>query len=355
MLVEIDNDKADMELCTNNQNVDVSSVLLVGQNDAPSAQEHLEIIGIQYLQTYIPVEPNLEPVAEQQIVAQTGAEETALPYMVNNDGVYLKIEASNEPENNTEQANGGLDCGYVELLPFSLPVSYDSQKEKGEDEVINAEENKVADCKSSTASDSTKEQNICTICDKQFSCKGNVTRHIRIHTGKKLFTCKLCNAKFAAVGNLKKHTLKHLGADIHVCELCGTKFTRANSKKLHMRKHFMCKVCKAAFVTAFDLKRHKCTHNNERSYRCHVCGMKLKTPYTLKAHVEKHFIERPHKCEVCGISYWHAEGLRRHEISYSIVEVQTRRRASRVDGYRCPWTLATPEESPVLCRPLGME
>ncbi|KAK9887302.1 hypothetical protein WA026_021610 [Henosepilachna vigintioctopunctata] len=54
-----------------------------------------------------------------------------------------------------------------------------------------------------------KPDHSCTICEKSFSQKGNLMRHLRMHEGVKPFTCELCGHKFEQKANLKKHLDAH--------------------------------------------------------------------------------------------------------------------------------------------------
>ena len=53
---------------------------------------------------------------------------------------------------------------------------------------------------------------MCMICKKNFSEKGNLRIHYKIHSGEKKYPCKfmLCKKKFITNGNLLRHIKIHL-------------------------------------------------------------------------------------------------------------------------------------------------
>ncbi|XP_035891167.1 zinc finger protein 70-like [Anopheles stephensi] len=52
-------------------------------------------------------------------------------------------------------------------------------------------------------------QHVCEICDKRFTAKKNLTRHLMIHTGEKPFKCDRCDRSFRQAGEIKKHLCLH--------------------------------------------------------------------------------------------------------------------------------------------------
>ena len=129
----------------------------------------------------------------------------------------------------------------------------------------------------------------CKVCQKIIHCN-SLTRHMRLHSGQRLFACDLCNRRFFQKSGLVKHKHTHL-----------------------KKQSFACDVCSAQFSNESELKRHTCTGNADEHYANHRERLRVKKrPYrVLVGHHKTAGTETYVSCKVCQ-KIIHCNSLTRH-------------------------------------------
>ncbi|RDB19927.1 Sex-determining transformer protein 1 [Hypsizygus marmoreus] len=145
----------------------------------------------------------------------------------------------------------------------------------------------------------------CETCHKTFSRKGDLTRHIHLHTGYKPHKCSDCGKSFSQFSGLKTHRNVHSKLKPFACGIDG---------------------CKAAFGDPSSRARHcKETHRTLGAYRCPYpdCKSSIKRRSAFTLHLRKHGIN-PVSIDVDGLAppmLPKQASARRRSLSQQVFEV----------------------------------
>ncbi|XP_057705228.1 gastrula zinc finger protein 5-1-like isoform X3 [Corythoichthys intestinalis] len=133
----------------------------------------------------------------------------------------------------------------------------------------------------------------CSVCNKRFGKKYQLTRHSQTHTGEKHFVCSLCDKKYRIKVHLTRHMRTHTGEKPFLCSLCDKRFCSKHELTRHTRTHtgekpFVCSLCNKRFFTKQALTRHMRTHTGEKPFVCTICGKRFAEKYQLTRHARTH-------------------------------------------------------------------
>ena len=74
---------------------------------------------------------------------------------------------------------------------------------------------------------------LCTVCNKRYRTKHQLTRHRVVHTGK--YKCTECGKYFHHNAALKIHSRVHSGEKPFECSVCSKRFIKAGDLVVHSR------------------------------------------------------------------------------------------------------------------------
>uniref|UniRef100_A0A8C6SVZ3 C2H2-type domain-containing protein n=1 Tax=Neogobius melanostomus TaxID=47308 RepID=A0A8C6SVZ3_9GOBI len=138
-----------------------------------------------------------------------------------------------------------------------------------------------------------KKKHQCSVCKKRFGGKGNLKRHIRVHTGVRPYSCSTCSKAFVGKANLIIHIRTHTGEKPYGCSTCNKAFVGKGDLIKHVRTHtgekpFNCSTCNKAFAQRCNLIRHRRTHTGEKPYSCLTCNKAFSYKYQVMEHMSTH-------------------------------------------------------------------
>ncbi|XP_046597352.1 zinc finger protein 62 homolog isoform X1 [Neodiprion lecontei] len=161
----------------------------------------------------------------------------------------------------------------------------------------------------------------CIICDREFRCKMELSRHIKSHNTRRPFKCAHCPKTFRTAYDQRKHAGCHDENLSYTCDICKVKFKSKQALKHHrIRKHddteyqFTCDKCSKQFKIKSDLSTHlKSLHTEAPSLVCEICGKSCKNGTAMSSHRRKHRTDfKKFECNICKRIYKSEHNLSNH-------------------------------------------
>nr|XP_015212794.1 PREDICTED: DNA-binding protein Ikaros isoform X6 [Lepisosteus oculatus] len=103
----------------------------------------------------------------------------------------------------------------------------------------------------------------CNQCGASFTQKGNLLRHIKLHSGEKPFKCHLCNYACRRRDALTGHLRTHSVGKPHKCAYCGRSYKQRSSLEEHKERCHNYLQCMGLQNTIYSVKEE--SNQNEMS------------------------------------------------------------------------------------------
>lgn len=190
--------------------------------------------------------------------------------------------------------------------------------------------------------DANKNKFECELCNKFFSRKTHLIRHMTIHTDERAFECIHCNQKFRRRDHLQNHLNTHTQLKTEKCSHCAYTTARVEHLRNHIRaRHtekppanettdsFNCPECNRSFSSQKNLKAHNKSHST--TFNCKRCDAQFSSKIDRNKHVsESHPNEmKMHLCSECGMTFT------RHD--YLLIHIRRHRGETRYNCKHCAY------------------
>ncbi|KAF4117377.1 zinc finger protein 600 [Onychostoma macrolepis] len=140
---------------------------------------------------------------------------------------------------------------------------------------------------------SRRKEFCCNLCDKKFSTKMTMRRHMGIHEGDKPFKCPHCHYCARLKASLIQHLRVHTGEKPYKCSQCSYASIDRSSLRRHLRTHtqekpYRCQYCPYSSIQKKSLDLHSRRHHTGESFPCHLCQYSTPDRQLLVRHKKKH-------------------------------------------------------------------
>ena len=171
----------------------------------------------------------------------------------------------------------------------------------------------------------------CKDCDKSFARKDKLADHVEaVHQKKQKYLCSKCGKGFYHKFNMTRHviTCKKRGKkkEPRECPECDRVFTFKSELKRHIEvvhlkiKSHKCDQCGKGFSQKCMLDDHvNAVHLKKREHQCQDCGSSFARLSQLNRHISAvHLLEKTHKCPECDKSFARRDRLKSHVMAVHV-------------------------------------
>ncbi|MCJ8733903.1 hypothetical protein PDJAM_G00229060 [Pangasius djambal] len=135
----------------------------------------------------------------------------------------------------------------------------------------------------------------CDVCEKGFHRPSELKKHAETHRGNKVHQCRHCDFKISDPFTLSRHILSvHTKELPFKCKRCKRGFRQQNELKKHVKTHsgrkvYQCQYCEYNTADASGFKRHVISiHTKDYPHRCDYCKKGFRRPSEKNQHIMRH-------------------------------------------------------------------
>lgn len=157
--------------------------------------------------------------------------------------------------------------------------------------------------KSAMKNDEFTKMHCCTHCNKRFSLRCKLKRHMSFHTGDKYFTCSVCPKKLNSNQALKYHLTRMHKDQVNPSETNGDFAWTKPLEDIEENQEDLVStsINTRSTITCNNVVK-KCRPlrlGNSDGFICFLCQKFVKTKHQMIEHFRLHTGEKPVKCEKC--------------------------------------------------------
>ncbi|XP_037283047.1 uncharacterized protein LOC119176038 [Rhipicephalus microplus] len=146
----------------------------------------------------------------------------------------------------------------------------------------------------------------CTECGNMYETQGHYEQHMQAHSSDLPYECPICNKRFALTRSLNLHRLSH----------DKQRTPRPRPYNGNRNWDYYCELCNVFYKYGSSLVAHRvCVHGNGPTTTCPYCEKKFNSRLTLSMHIRMHTRERPMRCSYCGKTFRVWNSLKRHVVT----------------------------------------